>query len=182
MKIQIIITVLLTTISQLSYSQCETYEIPLTDTVNTVAMTEKIYQNEDLENGAKTFYISFNSIPTSSDKTESLNSLVVTYMSTRSNFWITPNTLTIGFPSGEVIKLKASSKSSQTFNLYKQMPSTSKSIECFYILDYDTILKIIGEEKISYLYISDYKTDNIFDVTPNYKGLLSEMLRCVLNL
>lgn len=163
-----------------TYSQCNTYKIPLNDEVSAIAMTEKIYQNDDLENGAKTFYVSVTSIPLGDDK--SANSLTVTYISTNSSYWIIPNTLKITLPSGEVLNLKAKSKSYQTLNSSKRVPETSKSVECSFYLDYDAVLKIMGEQEVSEFIISDYTSNKTFNATPIYKGVLNEILKCVLNI
>lgn len=179
MKLQItFLTILM--MGQISYSQCETYKLPLNDNVNITAMTEKIYQNEDLENGVKTFFLSVNSIPLEDDK--STVYLIVTYKSTMNNYWIIPNTIKITLPSGKILDLKAESKSSQTLNLFRRIPETSKSIECTFFLDYDTVLEIMGEQQIDKFIISDYTSNKSFNATPKFKGVLNEMLKCVLNL
>ena len=180
MKLELKFSLLTLIICGITYSQCNTYEIPLTDDVSAIAMSEKIYQNDDLENGAKTFYVSVTSIPLGDNK--SANSLTVTYISTNSSYWIIPNTLKITLPSGEVLNLKAKSKSYQTLNLSKRVPDTSKSVECSFYLDYDTVLKIMGEQEVTEFLISDYTSNQTFDATPTFKGVKNEILKCVLNI
>jgi len=166
--------------TNISYSQCEIAEIPLDNGRNVVTMTEKIYQNEDLENGSKSFYLSTTNYVFANK--ESIMELVVTYVSIRSNFWIVPNILKIGLPSGKEIILKSNEKSSQTLNRYKTVPNNAKSVECYFKLNYEELLQILGEKEISYIITENYMNEQKFDITPNFKEQLSEMMRCVLKL
>ena len=161
-----------------TYSQCETNKTTLDDGKKVISMTEKFYQNNDLENGAKTFYVSTNNFIFSQD--ESILDIAVTYISTRSSYWIIPNSLKIGLISGREIILKAKEKSSQTLNRIKPIPSISKGIECYFQVEYGDLLALLDADKITYLKVSDYKTGQTFDITPNYKGQLNEMIKCVM--
>lgn len=163
-----------------SYSQCETTTTELDDGKKVISMTEKFYQNEDLENGAKTFYVSANNFVFGEGK--SIFDLAVTYVSIRTRYWIVPNTLKIGLISGEEIILKAKEKSTQTLNRIKPIPNTAKGIECYFQIDYDDLLKVLSADSISYLKVADYKTGSEFDITPVYKGQLNELMKCVLKL
>ena len=163
-----------------SYAQCETTTTELDDGKKVISMTEKFYQNEDLENGAKTFYVSANNFVLEEGK--SILDLAVTYVSIRTTYWIVPNTLKIGLISGEEIVLKAKEKSTQTLNRIKPIPNSAKGIECYFQIDYDDLLKVLGSDSISYLKVEDYKTGAEFDITPVYKGQLNELMKCVLEL
>ncbi|WP_157209268.1 hypothetical protein [Mariniflexile maritimum] len=174
----IILGIILTV--NISYSQCETNTTELDDGRKVISMTERFYQNDDLENGVKTFYVSANSFVLA-DET-SFFELAVTYMSIRTSYWIVPNTLKIGLKTGEEILLKSKEKSSQTLNRIKPIPNTARGVECYFRINYDDLLKILGTESISYLIVEDYKTGEKFDITPYYKKQLSELMKCVLKL
>ncbi|MGJ8716610.1 MAG: hypothetical protein ACSHXG_16040 [Maribacter stanieri] len=163
-----------------SFSQCETKTTELDDGQKVISMTEKFYQNEDLENGAKTFYVSANNFILGQDK--SIFDLVITYVSVRNNYWIIPNTLKIGLDSGVEIVLQSKEKSSQTLNRTTRLPNTMKGVECYFQINYDDIVRILSSESISHLVIEDYKTGADFDITPKYRGQLNEMMKCVLKL
>lgn len=163
-----------------TYSQCETKETDLEDGKKVISMTEKFYQNTDLENGAKTFYVSTNNFIFSQDK--SILDIAITYISIRSSYWIIPNSLKIGLISGKEINLKAKEKSSQTLNRINPIPNNAKGIECYFQMDYNDLLELLKTDKISYLKISDYKTGKTFDITPDYKGQFNEMIKCVMKL
>jgi hypothetical protein len=163
-----------------SYAQCETTTTELDDGKKVISMTEKFYQNEDLENGARTFYVSANNFVL--EEGQSIFDLAVTYVSIRTTYWIVPNTLKIGLIYGEEITLKSKEKSTQTLNRIKTVPNTAKGVECYFQIDYDDLLKVLSNDSISYLKVEDYKTGAEFDITPVYKGQLNELMKCVLKL
>ncbi|WP_282112333.1 hypothetical protein [Maribacter stanieri] len=144
-----------------------------------ISMTEMFYQNEDLENGQKAFFVSANNFIVEDGK--SVFDLTVSYVSIKSNYMIVPNTLKIGLETGEEIVFVAKEKSTQTVNR-TEIPNPAKAIECYFQIDYDDLLKLLNSETILYLKVVDYKTGQEKDITPKYKGQLNELMKCVMNL
>ena len=163
-------------------AQCQVTKANLNDGRKLITMTEKVYQNEELSDGSKSFDLTTNNFI--DVETRSTIEIVVTYISINHNYWIVPNTLIIELETGEKIISKAREKSSNTLN-HRQLSIQDlqrikglQTIECYFYLTQSELV-LLSSNNVNYIIVKDYKTDESIDITPEYKGQLNEMLNCI---
>ena len=161
-------------------SQCEVSSIQIDGTIYRYSMSENFYKNEDLENGLKSIYFHTNTYKDKITKKISLIDIVVTYVYSGYQASFTPNKLSISLSNSSLVTLKANEKSTNTLNQTKSSPAGIKTIEGIFEISTEDANKIISNT-ISNINLEDSREGNSLNVTPKYKGLLSEMLSCTNN-
>lgn len=143
-------------------------------------MSENFYKNEDLENGMKSVYLHTNSYKDKITKKISLINIVVTYAYSGYQTSLTPNKLFINLSNGTQVTLTANEKSTNTLNQTKSSPEGIKTIEGIFDISFEDANKIIATT-ISNINIEDTREGGSLNITPKFKGILSEMLTCTNN-
>lgn len=157
-----------------SYSQCSTHKV-VEESITVVAnKPEKIYQNEDLENGVMTYHLNIyqlfrNAKP--SDLSYGLESFY-TYFSPPKE--VVPRAFLFSFKDGSSLRIISTKENPNTENL----TNGYKRRRFSYDLTKENFSELSTKE-ISSITISDNRTNQSIKTTP-YGFLLKEQIGCLL--
>ncbi|CAN5665095.1 hypothetical protein BH10BAC2_BH10BAC2_02160 [soil metagenome] len=171
MKFLLITSLLFTIIN--SYSQCSTYKV-VEQSITVIAnKPEKIYQNEDLENGAIIYHLEVYQLFKNENPTELSYGLESFYTYFNTSREIVPRAFIFSFKDGTLLRIISTKEDPKTENFgdgYKRRRFS-------YSLTKENLSELSTKEILS-ITITDNRTNQSIQATP-YGSFLKEQIGCL---
>lgn len=154
-----------------SFGQCSITVDEKLDKYILSAKGEKLYANEDLENGLKTVYGGSNLVVDKIDKDKVKFSLIIIFYTTKHQPVIVPRSIQFIFSNGSILLCQAD-------EYEKTLVNGIKGDICYFRISVSD-MEIIRKNSIKTLTISDTRTGESLKMTP-FNALFQEQIECIL--
>jgi len=158
-------------LSHFVWAQCNIKKEDADENLLLVAQSEKIYQNEDLENGLKVVFAHFFLAVNKEEKEKVKFSLSIIYAKTKRQESLVPRMIKFYFSDGDIISLNADEFDSPILN-------GIRAERCFFRMSLADVEKM-KSKSVDVVEVVDTRTNANLSTRPYFR-LFSEQIDCLL--